>query len=62
MKTRKAVLKRIKVTGRKKLLKRPLCQGHFNAKESGNKTRRKRKETRASKADEKIIRKALPYI
>ena len=41
-KTKKALLKRVKVTGGKKILKRHPHQGHFNAKESGNKTRQKR--------------------
>lgn len=59
LKTRKAVLKRIKITGRKKIMKRPLNQSHFNAKESGNKRRSKRKQILANK---KIIKRALPSI
>jgi ribosomal protein L35 len=43
LKTRKALLKRIKVTGRGKILRRPVHQSHFNAKDSGQKTRSKRK-------------------
>lgn len=41
-KTKKALLKRIKITGGGKILKRPPHQDHFNAKESGNQTRGKR--------------------
>ena len=41
-KTKKALLKRIKVTGRRKLMKRPPGQNHFNAKDSGNDSRKKR--------------------
>jgi len=41
MKTKKALSKRIKVTGNKKLLKRPQGQNHFNSKDSGNETRSK---------------------
>jgi len=62
LKTRKALLKRIKITGRKKILTRPVHQGHFNAKDSGNKTRRKRKAERVSSVDRKRIKKILPNI
>jgi len=41
-KTKKALLKRVKITGSKKILKRHPHQNHFNAKDSGNKTRQKR--------------------
>jgi len=41
-KTKKALLKRVKITGRKKIMKRPPHQNHFNAKDSGNQTRQKR--------------------
>jgi ribosomal protein L35 len=62
LKTRKALLKRIKITGRKKILKRIARQNKFNAKESGNKTRKKRKASKFSPANKKRIRKALPNI
>ncbi len=35
MKTKKALFKRIKITGNKKVMKRPPGQNHFNAKDSG---------------------------
>lgn len=41
-KTNKALLKRIKITGSGKVLKRRSHQDHFNAKESGNMTRGKK--------------------
>ena len=41
-KTNKSFLKRIKITGRGKIMKRPPHQNHFNAKDSGNQTRQKR--------------------
>lgn len=41
-KTKKALIKRIKITGGKKILKRRPNQGHFNAKDSGDQTRKKR--------------------
>ena len=42
MKTNKSYSKRIRVTKHGKLIARKPGQGHFNAKESGNKTRAKR--------------------
>ncbi len=62
MKTNKAMLKRIKITGRKKMLKRALHQSHFNAKESGNKTRQKRKTSEVSSVDKKRIKQIIPNI
>ena len=41
-KTKKALLKRVKITGRSKIMKRPPGQNHFNAKDSGGQTRQKR--------------------
>lgn len=40
-KTKKALLKRIKITGTGKILKRPPGQNHFNAKDSGTNGQRK---------------------
>ncbi|OGN01047.1 MAG: hypothetical protein A3B91_02955 [Candidatus Yanofskybacteria bacterium RIFCSPHIGHO2_02_FULL_41_29] len=40
-KTNKSFLKRIKITGSGKILKRPPGQNHFNAKDSGTKGQRK---------------------
>ncbi|MBU1176958.1 MAG: 50S ribosomal protein L35 [Patescibacteria group bacterium] len=62
LKTNKALSKRIKVTGSGKILKRALHQSHFNAKESGNKTRRKRKTSEMSSVDIKKIKQILPNI
>jgi ribosomal protein L35 len=42
VKTKKALLKRIKVTGTGKLMKRPPGQNHFNAKEAGDSARQKK--------------------
>lgn len=41
-KTNKSFLKRIKITGRGKLMKRPPHQDHFNAKEPGQGARNKK--------------------
>ncbi|OGM99720.1 MAG: hypothetical protein A2817_02545 [Candidatus Yanofskybacteria bacterium RIFCSPHIGHO2_01_FULL_39_8b] len=40
-KTNKSFLKRIKITGTGKIMKRPPGQNHFNAKDSGSKGQRK---------------------
>ena len=62
LKTRNLALKRIKITGRKKFLRRPVHQDHFNAKESGRKTRGKRKAKKLRGISGKKIRRMLPYI
>ena len=62
LKSNKSLLKRIKITGSKKMLKRALHQSHFNAKESGNKTRQKRKTSELSSVDRKKIKQILPNI
>ena len=41
-KTKKALLKRVKITGRGKIMKRPPGHNHFNAKDTGDQTRQKR--------------------
>ena len=46
-KTKKALSKRIKITGTGKITKRHPGQNHFNAKDSGDATRRKHKDKRA---------------
>ena len=43
LKTQKAVVKRFKVTKTGKVIKKKCGQDHFNAHESGNVTRNKRK-------------------
>lgn len=41
-KTNKSFLKRVKITGTGKMMKRPPHQDHFNAKESGSAARNKK--------------------
>ena len=41
-KTNKSLLKRVKITGKGKIMKRPPNQGHFNARESGDGARQKK--------------------
>lgn len=60
LKTRKALLKRIKITGRGKLLHRPGGQDHFNAKDSGQQTQAKRKKQKLSSAGQRIF-KNIPF-
>jgi len=62
LKTKKALLKRIKITGRKKILRRITRQSHFNAKESGKKTRKKRKLSKFSSINRKRVKKILSYL
>jgi len=61
MKTKKAVVKRFKITKKKKVIKRTGGQGHFNARETGNTKRNKRRDSQIAKADQKNIKKLMPY-
>ena len=56
MKTKKALSKRIKITGGGKIMKRPPNQNHFNARESGQETRGKRGDKRAPKEMNKMVK------
>ena len=61
LKTHKATAKRIKITKTGKLLKKRAGQDHFNARESGNVTRNKRRLSAIAKTNERSIRRQLPY-
>lgn len=61
LKTRKAISKRFVLTGTKKIRKRKAGQDHFNSRESGKITRKKRRDTDIGKSHEKNIRKEMPY-
>lgn len=63
LKTNKALSKRIKITGGKKLLIRRSHQNHFNAKNPGKITRRKRMEKEVAEALRKTMKveNKLPY-
>ncbi len=54
-KTNRSFLKRVKITGRGKIMKRPPHQDHFNAKESGDSARQKKGHIMAPKS---LIRNA----
>jgi len=59
MKTVKFASKRLKLTKTGKVLFRPAKQNHFNAKESGAKTRGKRGFQMMSKSQTKVFKKIL---
>ncbi|MDD2807853.1 MAG: 50S ribosomal protein L35 [Patescibacteria group bacterium] len=64
LKTHKATAKKVKFTkGKKKqkLMTKHAGQDHFNARETGNATRHKRRGTEVSKADARNIKLLLPY-
>ncbi len=61
MKTKQAVAKRFKITKKGKVLKRTGGQDHFNARESGRVKRNKRRDAQIAKADQKNIKKLMPY-
>jgi large subunit ribosomal protein L35 len=61
LKTHKATAKRFKITKKKKVLKRKAGQDHFNSRESGTVTRRKRRDILLSKRDVKNIKMLIPY-
>jgi ribosomal protein L35 len=61
LKTRKSVSKKVRITKKKKVMRRYTKQNHFNSKQTGNFKRKKRRDIRLSKTDEKNTLKALPY-
>lgn len=62
LKTRKALVKKIKVTKNRKVLRRTTGQNHYNSKETGAAGRQKKGDLRLFKADEANVLKALPYV
>jgi len=60
LKTNKSAVKRFKI-GKKNMMHRTGHQNHFNAKESGEETRSKRGYKMLGSAENKNIRKILPY-
>ncbi|MFC1662667.1 50S ribosomal protein L35 [Patescibacteria group bacterium] len=59
LKTNKATSKRFKITGKKKLLIRHGGQDHFNSRQSGKLTTRKRRDQQVSKSEHKAIKKVI---
>ncbi len=58
-KTKNIIFKRVKITKRGKILRRPIHQDHFNAKESGNKKRGKRGKKKLTLSDKRMVKKIL---
>lgn len=59
LKTKKALVKKIKVTKGKKVLRRKTGQNHYNSKETGKKGREKKKDLQLFRGDEKNVLKAI---
>lgn len=59
LKTRKSLIKRIKISKNKKISYRKTGQNHFNSKETGKKGREKKRDQRLFKTNEKNVLKAL---
>ena len=59
MKTRKSLVKKIKVTGSGKLKTRATGQNHHNTRDTGKQTRAKRQDNSVYPAVEKNIKKAM---
>ncbi len=61
IKTHKATVKRFKRTGSDNLTQRKQGQDHFNARESGNATRQKRKDISVNSCFVKTVKTLTPY-
>ena len=59
LKTKKAMMKRVKITGRGKLTRRHCRINHFNAKTSGSVTLHRRTELSLSSIDQKSAKKMI---
>lgn len=59
LKTKKALVKKIKITKRKKVIRRSTGQNHYNSKENGKVGRAKKSDKRLFKADEKNVLAAM---
>ncbi len=55
-------MKRIKVTGKKKVRIRTGGQNHFNSRESGKVTVNKRRDKILSKVNKRHIQRTVPYL
>ena len=59
-KTKKAFAKRLKVTKNGKILKRRGGQDHFNSRDSGTQTKRKRRDDKMSESFRHSLKSLLP--
>jgi large subunit ribosomal protein L35 len=60
-KTHKALSKRIRVTKTGKMMKRHAGQDHFNTRNPGKITRKKRRDHAFSDTHKKAVRDLMPY-
>ncbi|MFA6042551.1 MAG: 50S ribosomal protein L35 [Patescibacteria group bacterium] len=60
LKTHKATAKRFRRTGAKNVMRRAAGQDHFNARESGTTTRKKRRDVSAHKTNLRAIMQVTP--
>ena len=61
IKTHKATSKRFTITKTKKIKQRKAGQGHFNARETGNTKRNKRRDIDSTDTLKKTIKTLMPY-
>lgn len=61
LKTHQATVKRIRFTKKGKMIQRKAGQNHFNARESGNITRNKRRDVSLSESFRERIKQAIPH-
>lgn len=61
LKTHQATAKRVRFTGRKKILKRAAGQNHFNSRDRGVKTMGKRRDMPTHETLDRAIRTLVPY-
>ncbi|MFA5129169.1 MAG: 50S ribosomal protein L35 [Patescibacteria group bacterium] len=61
VKTHKLVAKRFKVTKKSKVLKRCAGQDHFNTRDAGKITRKKRRDVSLSDSFNKTVRTAIAH-
>jgi len=61
LKTHKATIKRFYYTGKGKLMRKQAGQDHFNARERGSITKKKRKNIEANLTSVRTIKKLTPY-
>jgi len=61
LKTHQSIAKRFRVTKKGKVIKKKSGQDHFNARESGNITRAKRRRINVDKTITKQLKSLMPY-
>ena len=61
-KTKKAIAKRIKITGTGKALRHKGGKSHLNAHKSSKRKRSLRKATLVSDTQKKVVRLSMPYM